>query len=263
MNLRNSISLVFAVLALTMASCSKYNKVLKSPDYDYKLKMANEYYDKKQYKYAQTLYEELFTVFKGTPQFEELYYRYAYCAYRQQDYASAENLFNGFLDMFPNSTKAEELEYMEAYSYYRQSPKAELDQTNTIKAMGMMQTFINTHPGSERNKEAQQIIDEGVKKLEVKELKSCQLYYNMGQYKAAAIAFTTLINNYPDSPKADEYKLMIIKSYYKYAAMSIEERREERYAKVVQEVQDFQDRYPESKLLKEAERYLTLSSTKK
>jgi outer membrane protein assembly factor BamD len=45
--------------------------------------------------------------------------------------------------------------------------------------------------------------------------------------------------------------------------MSIEERREERYAKVVQEVQDFQDRYPESKLLKEAERYLTLSSTKK
>jgi outer membrane protein assembly factor BamD len=56
---------------------------------------------------------------------------------------------------------------------------------------------------------------------------------------------------------------MIIKSYYKYATMSIEERREERYAKVVQEVQDFQDRYPESKLLKEAERYLTLSSTKK
>jgi outer membrane protein assembly factor BamD len=109
---------------------------------------------------------------------------------------------------------------------------------------------------------AQEIIDAGVKKLETKELKSCQLYYNMGQYKAAAIAFTSLINNYPDSPKAEEYKLMIIKSYYKYATMSIEERREERYAKVVQEVQDFQDRYPESKLLKEAERYLTLSSTK-
>jgi outer membrane protein assembly factor BamD len=55
---------------------------------------------------------------------------------------------------------------------------------------------------------------------------------------------------------------MIIKSYYKYAEMSIEEKREERYARVVAEVQDFQDRYPESKLLKEAERYLTLSSTK-
>lgn len=261
MNLR-SIIIVVVVLAGLASSCSKFTKVMKSPDYDYKLKMANEYYDKKQYRQAQALYEELFTVFKGTPQFEELYYRYAYCAYLQKDFTSAENLYNGFLEMFPNSAKAEEIEFMEAYSYYKQSPKPELDQSNTIKAMGMMQTFVNTHPGSERNKQAEEIIDKCIKKLEVKEFKSCQLYYNMGQYKAAAIAFTSLINNYPDSPKADEYKLMIIKSYYKYANMSIEERQEERYAKVVSEVQDFQDRYPESKLLKEAERYLTLSSTK-
>lgn len=260
MNLR----FLFVIVALAglVASCSKFNKVLKSTDYDYKLKMANQYYDKKQYRQAQTLYEELFSVFKGTPAFEELYYRYAYCAYNQKDYTSAENLYNGFLEMFPNSTKAEEIEFMEAFSYYKQSPKPELDQSNTIKAMGMMQTFINTHPGSEKNKQAEEIINECIKKLEVKEFKSCQLYYNMGQFKAAAIAFTSLINNYPDSPKADEYKLMIIKSYYKYANMSIEEKQAERFTKVVEEVQDFQDRYPESKLLKEAERYLTLSSTK-
>lgn len=256
--------LIFLLIGFTglVSSCSNFSKVLKSPDYDYKLKMANQYYDKKQYRQAQTLYEELFTVFKGTPQFEDLYYRYAYCAYQQKDYPSAENLFNGFLEMFPNSARAEEIEYMEAYSYYRQSPKPELDQTNTLKAMGMMQTYINTHPGSERIKQAEEIIDKCNKKLEVKEFNSCQLYYDLGQFKAAAIAFTSLINNYPDSPKADEYKLMIIKSYYKYAEMSIEEKREERYARVVKEVQDFQDRYPESKLLKEAERYLTLSSTK-
>jgi len=260
MNLR--IPFLIIVIIGLMSSCSKYNKVLKSTDYDYKLKMANEYYDKKKYKQAQTLYEELFPIFKGTPQFEELYYRYANCAYMQQDYTSAENLYNGFQDMFPNSPRADEIQYLEAHSYYRQSPKAELDQTNTIKAMGMLQTYINTHPGSERNKEAQEIIDKCLKKLETKEYKSCQLYYNMGQYKAAAIAFNSLINNYPESPSSDEYKLMIIKSYYKYADMSIEERKEERYAKVMQEVQDFQDRYPESKLLKEAERYLTLSSTK-
>jgi outer membrane protein assembly factor BamD len=260
MNLR----LLFLMIALTglVSSCSNFNKVLKSPDYDYKLKMANQYYEKKKYRQAQTLYEELVGVFKGTPQFEELYYRYSYCAYLQKDYPNAEHLFNGFLEMFPNSTKAEEIEYMEAYSFYRQSPKPELDQTNTIKAMGMMQTYINTHPGSERNKEAEQIIDKCNKKLELKEFNSCQLYYDLGQFKAAAIAFSSLINSYPDSPRADEYKLMIIKSYYKYAEMSIEEKREERYARVVAEVQDFQDRYPESKLLKEAERYLTLSSTK-
>jgi outer membrane protein assembly factor BamD len=82
----------------------------------------------------------------------------------------------------------------------------------------------------------------------------------MGQYRAAAIAYTSLINNYPDSEKSDEYKLQIIKSYYKYASLSILERREGRYLKVIGEVQDFQDRYPESKFMKEAERYLTLAS---
>jgi outer membrane protein assembly factor BamD len=125
--------------------------------------------------------------------------------------------------------------------------------------MGMMQVFINTHPGSPRNKEAEEIIQKCYTKLETKEQMSAQLYYDLGQYRAAALAFNTLINNYPDSPKSDEYKLMSIRSYYRYAEMSIEEKQGERYEKVVVEVQDFQDRFPDSKLLKEAERFLTLS----
>jgi outer membrane protein assembly factor BamD len=122
-----------------------------------------------------------------------------------------------------------------------------------------MQTFINTHIGSAKNKEAQEIIDKLVRKLEQKELKSAELYFNLGQYKAAAIAFTSLINNYPDSPTSDSYKLMIIKSFYNYANMSIEEKKAERFSKVISEVHDFQDRFPESKLLKEAEKFLTIS----
>jgi outer membrane protein assembly factor BamD len=252
--------LIFIVLAVvTLSACSKFSKVLKSKDYDYKLRMAEQYYTKKKYRYAQTLYEELFPIVKGTPQFEDLYYKYAYCSYYLRDYVNAENLFKGFLDVFPNSPKSEEVDYMHAYCFYRQSPRAELDQTNTTKTMGLMQTFINTHPGSARNKEASEIIDKCLLKLETKDLMSAQLYYNMGQYRAAAIAFSTLSNNFPDSPKADEYKLMVIRSYYRYASLSIPEKQAERYEKVVNEVHDFQDRYPESKLLKEAERFLTLS----
>jgi outer membrane protein assembly factor BamD len=52
---------------------------------------------------------------------------------------------------------------------------------------------------------------------------------------------------------------MAIRAYFKYASMSIEEKQQERFEKVVTEVQDFQDRFPESKLIKEAERFLTLS----
>ncbi len=167
--------------------------------------------------------------FKTHKEFEDIYFKYAYCAYYQRDYMNAENLFKTFLEIFPNSASAEEMDYMRAYSFYKQSPKAELDQTNTIKAMGMMQTFINTHPGSARIKEANDIIDIGRNKLEIKEFKGAQLYYDLGQFRAAGVSFTTLLNGFPESQKADEYKLMIIKSYYRYAELSVEDKKMQRF----------------------------------
>jgi outer membrane protein assembly factor BamD len=243
------------LLILVTTSCNKYNKVTKSKDYEYKLKMADQYYSKGKYKIAQELYEELFPVFKGTIKFEELYFKDAYCFYYMKQYADAENLFKGFLEVFPNSAKAEEVDYMRSYCFYKQSPKLELEQVNTIEAMGMMQTFINTHPGSERNKEATEIIDKCRAKLEQKEYRAAELYYNMSQFRAAALAFTNLTNNYPESAKGEEYKLKTVKAYYKFAKLSYEDKQIERYEKVITEYQDFVDRYPDSKLLKEAESF--------
>ncbi len=247
------------LVSIALTSCSKFTKVQKSTDYDYKLRMAEQYYAKKKYHYAQLLFEELFPIVKGTPQFEDVYYKFAYCAYYQKDYLNAENLFKGFVEVFPNSPRAEEMEYMRAYTYFQQSPKIELDQTNTQRTIGLMQTFINTHPGSARIKEATEIIDKCRAKLEEKDFRSAQLYYNVGQYKAAGIAFTNLMNNFPDSERSDEYKLQVIKAYYEYALMSVEEKKNERFEQVITECNDFLDRFPESKHLKETERYLSLS----
>lgn len=258
MRLIKLFSAAFLLLILA-SSCNKYNKVSKSKDYEYKLKMADKYFGEKKYKIAQQLYEELFPVFKGTVKFEELYYKDAYCFFYMKMYADAENLFKGFLEVFPNSTKAEEVDYMRSFCFYKQSPKLELEQVNTTRAMGMMQTFINTHPGSPRNKEASEIIDKCRAKLEQKEYRAAELYYNMAQYRAAGLAFTNLINNYPESLKGEEYKLRTVKSYYKFAKLSIAEKQIERYEKVIDEYEDFVDRYPESKLLKDAESFSNLS----
>jgi outer membrane protein assembly factor BamD len=245
-----------------LSACSKsISKVMKNPDPEYKLRMAEKYFVQEKYSKAQMLYEDIMPYYKTRPEFQDIYYKYAYCAYNQADYLNAENLFKTYLEIFPNSSNAEEMDFMRAYSYYKQSPKAELDQTNTIKAMGMMQVFINTHPGSERNKKAADIIDVCRGKLELKDYRGAKLYYDMGQYRAAGVAFTTLLNGYPESPKADEYKLMIIKSYYQYAEMSIEEKKYERYEKVIDECEDFTDRFPDSKLKKEADYYLNLSKS--
>lgn len=223
--------------------------------------MAEQFYVKKYYNKAQQIYEDIMPYYKTTKEFEDIYYKYAYCAWYEEDYMNAENLFKSYLEIFPNSARAEEVDFMHAKCFFKQSPKPELDQTNTIKAMGMMQTFINTHPGSERNKEANDIIDICRNKLETKEYQSALLYFNLEQYRAAGVAFTGVLNDYPESPKADEYKLMIIKSYFRFAEMSVDEKKRERFEQVVTECNDFTDRFSESKLKKEADRYLALSQT--
>ena len=252
-------SWLIVVFTLFLFGCSRYNKVFKSKDPEYKLRMAEQYFAGKKYNVAQQLYEDLFTYYKGDPRYEDMIYKYAYCFYYQRDYLSAENYFKNFLEIFPKSSKAEEMDYMRCYSYYRQSPKAELDQSNTVKAIGAMQTFIANHPGSPRIADANKVIDECRAKLEIKGYKNARLYFDMGQYKAAAVTFGNLLNDNPDSQKGDLYKLMVIRSYYEYALLSIEEKQKERFETVVNEYNDFVLRYPDSKLLKDAERYNNLS----
>ena len=249
---------ILSVLIL-FAGCHGINKILKNKDPEYKLRMAEKYYVKKKYSYAYQLFEDVVPYYKTGKEFENIYYKMAYCTYYQRDFLSAENYFKTYLELFPNSPRAEEMDYMRAYCYYKQSPKAELDQTNTLKTIGMMQSFINTHPGSARIKEANDIIDICRSKMETKDYHAAQLYYDLGQFRAAAVAYTEVLINYPESDKADEYKFMTIKSYYRYAEMSIEEKKQERFERVIEECNDFADRFPESKLSKDVEHYLDLS----
>jgi outer membrane protein assembly factor BamD len=211
--------------------------------------MAEQFYTEIKYSFAQQLYEDLFPYIKGTERYEEMFYKVAYCYYYQKDYANAENYFKTFTETFPGSKHAEECDYMRAYTYFKQSPVANLDQTNTTKALNMMQAFINTHPNSTRIKEATTIIDQCREKLEEKDAKSAQLYLDMGFYKAASIAYATVNENYPDSKRGDEYKWKSIQSYYKYAEVSVLEKQQERYEKVVTDCTDFSERFSDSKHL--------------
>lgn len=249
--------LLFTLIVFLGACSNKFNKVMKSKDLEYKYQMAEQYYANKKYNYSQQLFEELSPYLKGSPRYEDMFYKWAYSYYNTRDYVNGENLFKTFVEYFPTSAKAEECEYMRAYCFYKQSPKVELDQTPTNKTMSLMQAFINTHPTSKRVKEANEIIDICREKLEAKELKSAQLYYDLGYYKAAAIAFANVSDNYPDSKRADEYKLLVIRSYFKYAENSYEEKQKERFEKVLAEIADFKERFGDSKLLEEVTKFKT------
>ncbi len=251
--------ITFLVLTL-LSACSGYEQVLKSNDVNYKLKKANEYYENKKYMQANALYESLIPVMKNTRNYEPLYYRYAYTFYNMKDYLSASYHFKNFVDFFPTSKDAEECEFLHAFCLYKEAPAPSLDQTYTIKAVGALQAFINTHPNSKRVKQATDIIDACREKLEIKDANAAKLYYDIGHYKASGVAYKMVGRNYPESEKGDYYQLMIIKSWYQYAKNSIAKKQEERYATAIEAYKEFMENYPNSKHSNEAKEYLTLAN---
>lgn len=243
-----------------LASCqSSFEKLQKSKDYAYKLKKADEYYDSKKYSKANTLYEELLTVYKGTKGFEQIYYRYSNTFYFMQNYLAASYHYKNFADLFPKSTYAEECEYLNALCLFKVSPEYTLDQSNTIKSISEMQAFVNTHPESVHSKDANEQIDKSREKLEVKDAYGAELYYKISEYKAAGVAFEQVIRKYPDSKNMDYYCYMVIKSNYQYAKNSVVEKQAERYNRVIADYADFVRKFQNSRYKAELDRINTLS----
>jgi outer membrane protein assembly factor BamD len=248
------------IAVIFSASCSSFDKIKKSNDVNLKLTKANEYYDKKKFTSANELYHDLLPVLRGTKNYEQLFYRYAYTFYYMKDYPTASLYFKSFIEQFPTSRDAEECEYMHAVCLVKMAYKSNLDQTNTIKSMEVLQAFINTHPESKRLTEANQYIEESRKKLETKEASAANLYYNIGQYKAASIAYKDVINQYPESTNADYYQFMIVKSLYEYARISITAKQAERFVNTITAYKELKDAFPASKFVKDAERYQLLAN---
>lgn len=254
--------LIVIIFLSLLCSCKGFEHVRKSNDINYKLTKANEYYERKWFHRANELYHDLLPVLKGTKNYEALFYRYSYSFYYTKDYLSASLYFKTFTDYFPNSRDAEECQYMHAVCLFKVAPKASLEQTNTIKAMEAMQTFINQRPESKRIAEANVYIDQARKKLEDKEAGAAKLYYNIAQYKAASLSFKEVMNEYPESPISDYYQFMIVKSLYHYAKSSIEAKQEERYANTIASFNELKQSYPQSKYVAEGEKYVTQSESK-
>jgi len=243
--------LSFAIIAVS--SCSKFQRVMKSTDMESKFSAAVNYFDKKDYYHALQLFEELISVYRGTSKAEKSYYYYAYCTYHVDDYTMAAYHFNNFVQTFPNSAQAEEMQFMYAYCFYLDSPVSSLDQTSTQEAIDKFQIFINRYPSSNRIEECNRKIDELRFKLEEKAYNNARTYYRTENYKAAVIAFTNLIKDFPATQYKEDAIYLCFRSACMYARNSVESKKRDRYRLAEEEYLKLVDNFPQSKYLRAAE----------
>jgi outer membrane protein assembly factor BamD len=254
MRMRN-IGFLVVVLMVLLSSCSDFNKVLKSTDYEFKYKKAIEYYEAGEFVRSGTLLQELLTIYRGTSRADQIYYFYAKSMMGQRDYLMATQYFRTLLRETPTSSYAEEAQFMVGYAAYLQSPKVRLDQQVTVSAIDALQLYVNLYPFNEKVDEAHRLIDELRDKLVQKSYLNARLYFDFDNYKAAVVSLENALKEYPDSKYREELLYMLVKSRYLLATNSVEDKKEFRLSVALDEYFAFVDEFPESKYKREVDRY--------
>ncbi len=236
---------------LLIISCSEYEKVLKSSDYELKYRKAVEFYNNKDYSRAISLFEQVVNVFRASTKGDSLVYYYAKSCYGDEDYIMAGHYFKEIVENYSRSPFAEESDYMSAYCYYLLSPRPTLDQEYTKTAIQALLKFDYNRPDSKYVPECKRLIAELNNKLAEKEYLGATLYYNMGDYspiyyKAAIVAIKNCMNDYPNSKFREDLMFMSLKSNYIFAEKSVTARQKERYQSTLDEYYSFVGEFPKS-----------------
>ena len=243
------------IVLLVTSACSDYNKILKSTDYEFKLKKAVEYFEDGEFVRAGTLFQELVNIYRGTSRADQIYYYYAKSMMGQKDYLMATHYFKSLLNEFPGSQYSEEAQFLVGYCSYLLSPKPRLDQTVTKEAIESLQLYINLYPYNEKVDEANRLIDELRDKLVYKSYLNARLYYDFENFKAAVVSLDNSLKEYPDSQYREELMYMLLKSKYLLAINSVEDKKQERLSGALDEYFSFVDEYPESQYRKEVDKF--------
>ena len=258
-------SLILSIIAIaTMTSCGEYQKVLKSNDYNYKFEYAKRAFEEKKYAQAATLLKDVVTVFKGSDKAEESLYLLAMSHYENKEYYDATAYFQTYYNRYPKGKYTEMARFFAGYGYYLDSPDPQLDQTYTVKAIEELQAFLDYFPKSDKVSIAQNAIFEMQDKLTLKELQNAQLYYNLGtymgnNYEAAIITARNAIKEYPYSKYKEELEMLILKSRYQIASLSVEEKKVDRFREVIDEYYSFINNYPDGENRTEADNILRIA----
>ncbi len=251
--------IILILSSLFLGSCSEYNKILKSNDYELKYTKAIEYYNEGEYFKSLPLFEELMSFFKMTDKGEDVYYYYAQNQYAVKEFYQAAYYFKRFAKNYPNSPRAQECAFLSAVCKKEMSPDYNLDQTETYAAIDAFQLFMDRYPNSSLVDSSNTIIRNLRTKLERKSYETGMLYYKMEKYRSAVIAFNSTLKTYPDTDYREEVLFLIVKSNYEFAINSIETKKSERFKETIKSYHTFVDSFGSSKKLKQAESYYSTS----
>ncbi len=267
LNMKKVVWVVLTV-SLLLSSCAKeFNQVYKSSDYQYKYEYAKECFAAGKYARAVSLLQEIIVPAKGSAFAGESLYMLAMAEYLDADYATASETFKRYVSSYPRGQFAELAKFYAGQSLYMDTPEPRLDQSGTVSAIAAFQEYLDLYPDAKMKEVGQQRLMTLQDKLVEKELKSAQLYYDLGSYfgnctsggnnyEACIVTAQNALKDYPYSNRREEFALLVMKSKFELAQQSVESKKMQRFQDAEDECYGFINEYPDSKDRKLAENYI-------
>lgn len=260
---------ISACTVMLLGSCAKeYNAVYRSSDYAYRYEYAKECFANGQYTRATTLLTDVITPLKGTDNGQESLYMLGMAQFCDRDYESAAATFKRYITSYPRGVYNEMASYYIGESLFESTPEPRLDQSQTVNAIAAFQEYLDLYPDAKLKAQAQQRLFDLQDKLVKKELYSAQLYYDLGayfgncgndggnNYSACIVTAQNALKDYPYTKLRENFAVLIMKSKYELAGMSVDAKQLERYQDAEDEAYGFINEYPDSKDRPMAEKFI-------
>ncbi len=234
-------------IALWVSACGGGRNIKRMTLKD-RIKYAVELFKDGKYLSAKTQFQIIVLNNPGSSIVDMAQFYLAESYFNLKEYITAAAEYEKLLNLYPRSPYVDDAQYKLALSYFKLSPKADLDQKYTYKAIDEFQRFLEEYPESEYVSEVTKMLQKCREKLAKKEFISGNLYRKMGYHRSAIIVFDEILSRYYDTSYAED-------AYFwkAYCLTKIG-----KYAEARDNIQALLSRYPKSKY---RERAIKLADT--
>ncbi|MEN3040637.1 MAG: outer membrane protein assembly factor BamD [Bacteroidia bacterium] len=240
---------VATILLLLAFGCDPYRKLARSKSLADRDSAAFGYFRKKQYESASQLFEELVGLYRGNSRAAEVLYHLALARMYMKDFYAAERYFGQLVEEYPLSPRAPESLFMQAKMNYDLSADYDFDQKETKRAIEKLQLYLTLYPNGPYAEQAEKMLAELERKLEMKAFHTADTYYKIGRYRAAVVLYGDFLTYATQADLREEAAYKRASAAFLMAEQSVHEKQLPRFSEAEAFYHTFVKDYPNSRYL--------------
>jgi len=205
------------LLALALASACTSAQEAPTPDSQL-VNKANESYADGRFTQAAERYRLINDEHPDSPYLRLALLGLADSLYKDKEYVEASLYYERFIQLYPLDPLTPRALFYQGMSAYLDTSTSDRDQTNTLKAIELFDSFTTAYPAHPLAPPARERKGNMESQLAESHLEVARFYHRIGQNNAALIRLREFMEAYPASPLMPEALWMMGECYYREQA---------------------------------------------